>query len=34
MKNRYGKQYWFEQVEDGSLRFHMEDTSGSMRMGE
>jgi len=34
MKNRYGKEYWFEQVSDKTYRFHMEeDGTKYMRMG-
>jgi hypothetical protein len=34
MKNRYGEEYWFEEVEPKTYRFHMEDNAGfAMRMG-
>jgi len=34
MKNRYGNEYWFEQVSDNTYRFHMEeDGTKYMRMG-
>jgi len=28
MKNRYGKEYWFEQVDLKTYRFHMEEKTG------
>jgi len=34
MKNRYGVEYWFEEVEPKTYRFHMEDKGGfGMRFG-
>lgn len=34
MKNRYGKEYWFELVSDIMYRFHMEEDGAKyMRMG-
>ena len=35
MKNRYGQEYWFEEVEPKTFRFHMDENVGGfgMRMG-
>lgn len=34
MKNRYGKEYWYEKVDENTYRFHMEEGSDLwMRFG-